>query len=171
MSICIGCVGPPSAVPLQSKKQCYLRRVDVPHMPVQALRGGGGNFGVVVEFTFAPCAVAVSFPVARLVFDVAGTAELLQVYAEFTRQRPSERDGVTAYLFLSKGTNFVVVSDVTPTGNSEAAVESLRELVSPFLSLEPQVFITATTLPELNSSSDAGNAAGRMCVRKTLPSG
>lgn len=134
------------------------------HVPPQALRGGGGNFGICVEFEFAPWVVANNFPVARLIFDVAHTLALLQVYAAFTRSRPSAPDGVTAYLFMSKSINFVIISDVTPTGDFEAALQSLRDLVTPFLSLGPQVSFVSTTLPELNSSSDDGNAAGRMYV-------
>ena len=124
-----------------------------------------------MEFEFAPCAVAEKFPVARLAFDVQRTAELLRIYSQFTSSRPAGRDGVTAYLFLSKSVNMAIISDVAPApgAQEEANLEAFRELISPFLSLDPQVSISSTTLPELNSSSDDSNAAGRMCARTNFP--
>jgi hypothetical protein len=130
----------------------------------QALRGGGGNFGVCVEFQFAPAAVAGSIPVAQLTFDVKDTLQMLRVYAEFTCSRPSGSDGVSAYLFMSKHTNYVVVCNVAPYDGADATanLEALRELISPFVSLGASVSLESMTLPELNSMSDIGNAAGRM---------
>lgn len=135
----------------------------------QALRGGGGNFGVCVQFEFAAAAVAASIPVARLSFDVENTAELLRVYADFTSSRASGRDGVSTYLFLSRRVNEVVVCNVAPSDSTDAAanVEVFRDLISPFVSLGAAVSLESMTLPELNSMGDAGNAAGRMYC--TLP--
>ena len=133
------------------------------HFP-QALRGGGGNFGVCVEFQYAPAAVSGSVPVARLTFDVENTVQLLRTYAEFTCSRPSGRDGVSAYLFLAKDMNQTIICNVAACDGAGAAssVETLRELISPCVSISTNVFIESMTLPELNSMGDIGNAAGRM---------
>jgi hypothetical protein len=102
--------------------------------------------------------------VARLTFDVNDTLQLLRTYAEFTSSRPSGSDGVSAYLFMSKHANQVIVCDVAPCDGADATanLEALRELISPFVSLGAAVSLESMTLPALNSMSDIGNAAGRM---------
>jgi hypothetical protein len=105
--------------------------------------------------------------VAQLMFDVQRTAELLQAYSAFTGSRPAGVDGVSAYLFLTKAANHVVLCDVAPshsTANSPPAnLDAFREMISPFFALEPvDSIIRSMTLPELNSMSDEGNSAGSM---------
>ena len=132
--------------------------------PHQALRGGGGNFGVVTEFEFWPSAIASSIPVARLMFNVQHTMELLQAYSAFTESRSAGVDGVSAYLFLTKACNHVIICDVTPLDPADGPVnlDAFRQLIAPFFALDPIVSIECMTLPELNSMSDEGNSAGRL---------
>jgi hypothetical protein len=97
-------------------------------------------------------------------FDTKHSLELLRLYAFFTSCRPSGRDGVSTYLFLAKTSNVVVMCDVSVpvSEDSTANTEAFRELISPFLPLDPTVLIKSMTLPELNSMGDVGNVAGRM---------
>lgn len=117
-----------------------------------------------MQFEYSPAAVSKSIPVARLMFDAKHSLELLRIYASFTSCRHSGRDGVSAYLFLAKGVDSVIICDVAPPVSEDTAAnaEAFRELISPFLALDPTVVIQSMTLPELNSMGDVGNAAGRM---------
>jgi hypothetical protein len=117
-----------------------------------------------VEFQYSPSAVSKSIPVARLIFDAKHSLELLRIYASFTSCRPSGRDGVSAYLFLAKDVDSVIICDVAPPVSEDPAAnaEAFREMFSPFLALDPTVLMQSMPLPELNSMGDVGNAAGRM---------
>ncbi|HET9115958.1 MAG TPA: FAD-binding oxidoreductase [Gaiellaceae bacterium] len=54
-----------------------------------ALRGGGGNFGVVTEFTFRshPASMVLAGPV---LYDIGDAAEVLRWYRDFVPQQPDE---------------------------------------------------------------------------------
>jgi len=76
-----------------------LVRADAEHEPdlFWALRGGGGNFGVVTSFTFAlhPVSTVIAGP---MFFPLDRAAEVLQVYREFLPAAPEELSGFFAFL-------------------------------------------------------------------------
>jgi hypothetical protein len=55
-----------------------------------ALRGGGGNFGVVTEFAFRLHAVGPTVLAGPIFFDASGASEVLRFYRDFVRDAPEE---------------------------------------------------------------------------------
>jgi FAD/FMN-containing dehydrogenase len=70
-----------------------------------AIRGGGGNFGVVTSFTFKlhPISTVVGGP---LLWPMERTRELMQWYREFITQAPDEINGFFAFLKVPPGPPF-----------------------------------------------------------------
>jgi FAD binding domain/Berberine and berberine like len=64
-----------------------------------ALRGGGGNFGVVTEFTFRLHEVGTIFG-GPTFWPVEQSAEVLRAYREFLPQAPRELNGFFAYAIV-----------------------------------------------------------------------
>jgi FAD/FMN-containing dehydrogenase len=54
-----------------------------------AIRGGGGNFGVVTEFTFR-CHPATSVLAGPVLYDIGDAADVLRWYRDFVPQQPDE---------------------------------------------------------------------------------
>lgn len=63
-----------------------------------AIRGGGGNFGVVTAFTFALHPVGPVILGGLLLFPAARTAEVISAFAEFDETAPDEFGGAVALL-------------------------------------------------------------------------
>ncbi len=70
-----------------------------------ALRGGGGNFGVVTSFTFrlSPVSTVVTGP---MFWPLERAAEILDWYAEFMPEQPDELNGFFAFLSVPPGDPF-----------------------------------------------------------------
>jgi FAD/FMN-containing dehydrogenase len=73
-----------------------------------ALRGGGGNFGVVTSFTFrchdiGECGVIIGGPV---VYDIADTADVMRWYRELVPALPEELSGWIALLTIPSAPPF-----------------------------------------------------------------
>jgi FAD/FMN-containing dehydrogenase len=70
-----------------------------------ALRGGGGNFGVVTSFTFrlSPISTVVTGP---MFWPLERSAEILAWYAEFMPEQPDELNGFFAFLSVPPGDPF-----------------------------------------------------------------
>ena len=70
-----------------------------------ALRGGGGNFGVVTRFAFAlsPLSTVVAGPT---LFPLERSAEILSWYREFIPNAPEELNGFFAFLTVPPGPPF-----------------------------------------------------------------
>ncbi|WP_395245415.1 FAD-binding oxidoreductase [Agromyces sp. MMS24-K17] len=117
-------------------------RVDAEHEPelFWAVRGGGGNFGIVtaIEFRVFPIAQVVA---GTLFFPLERTEEVLQAWAEWTEAAPESVTSIGRVLrippmpelppFLS-GHSFVVVEVV-----SQESPERTDELLAPLRALGP----------------------------------
>jgi FAD/FMN-containing dehydrogenase len=70
-----------------------------------ALRGGGGNFGIVTSFTFGchPVAVVQAGPV---LYDIDDAGEVLRWYREFLPAQPEQLTGFFAFLSIPPGPPF-----------------------------------------------------------------
>jgi len=70
-----------------------------------ALRGGGGNFGVVTSFSFScvPVSTVLAGPV---LYDLDDTPEVLSWYRDFIGKQPDELGGFFAFLSIPPGPPF-----------------------------------------------------------------
>ena len=70
-----------------------------------ALRGGGGNFGVVTSFTFQtrPVASVIGGP---MLWPLEQAGEVLELYADFIARAPDELNGFFAVLTVPPGPPF-----------------------------------------------------------------
>jgi FAD/FMN-containing dehydrogenase len=97
-----------------------------------ALRGGGGNFGVVTSFSFRchPASTALAGPV---LYDIGDAGEVLTWYRDFLPAAPDELSGFFAFLSIPPGPPFPEelhlrkVCGVVWTQAGEEESDALRE--------------------------------------------
>src|SRR5262249_43239043 len=70
-----------------------------------AIRGGGGNFGVVTEFTFRTHDVHTDYA-GPMLWPLDRTKEIMQWYREFLPAAPDELNGFFAFLIVPPGPPF-----------------------------------------------------------------
>jgi FAD/FMN-containing dehydrogenase len=70
-----------------------------------AIRGGGGNFGVVTSFSFR-CHPVSTVQAGPVFYDLADTADVLRWYREFMPAQPPELNGFFAFLSVPPGPPF-----------------------------------------------------------------
>src|SRR5262249_38738018 len=108
-----------------------------------ALRGGGGNFGVVTSFTFRlhPVSTVVAGPV---LYDLDKAAEVLLWYREFMPSAPPELAGFFAFLTVPPAPPFpetlhlkkmcgVVWCYSGPVQNADVVFKPVRDFMQPAL--------------------------------------
>ena len=124
-----------------------------------ALRGGGGNFGVVTSFTFQarPVSTVVAGP---MLWPLEQAAEALAFYADFIPGAPEELNGFFAFLTVPPAPPFpeelhlqkvcgVVWCYAGPAAEAEAALAPVRKAFPPALDGVGEV-----PLPALQSAFD-----------------
>lgn len=130
-----------------------------------ALRGGGGNFGVVTSFEFQLHPVSTVYG-GPIFYDVARTEELLRGFLDILRSAPDE---LTAFFsfhqgppapFILEHLHFVpmvaiVVSYCGPLDQGEEMIRPFREMAEPLVDLAGPI-----PVPALNSMFDAIYAPG-----------
>jgi len=97
-----------------------------------ALRGGGGNFGIVTQFSFRchPLTTVLAGPV---LYDIGDSAEVLAWYRDFLPAAPDELSGFFAFLSIPPGPPFPEelhlrkVCGVVWTQAGEEESDALRE--------------------------------------------
>jgi FAD/FMN-containing dehydrogenase len=70
-----------------------------------AIRGGGGNFGIVTQFSFR-CHPATNVLAGPVVYDLDDTEDVLRWYSDFIESAPEELGGWGAYLSIPPGPPF-----------------------------------------------------------------
>jgi FAD/FMN-containing dehydrogenase len=108
-----------------------------------AVRGGGGNFGVVTSFTFRlhPVSTVVAGPT---LYELDQATEVLQWYREFLRSAPRELTGFFAFLTVPPGPPFpealhlkkmcgVVWCYSGPPEDADRVFKPVREFLPPAL--------------------------------------
>ncbi len=98
-----------------------------------AVRGGGGNFGVVTDFEFALHPMARQVIGGALVYPIERARELLFAYAEITASAPAELY-VDAIMTAPRGKPGVFILDTCysgPPAEAERAFAPLRKLGTP----------------------------------------
>jgi FAD/FMN-containing dehydrogenase len=128
-----------------------------------ALRGGGGNFGIVTSFSFR-CHPASTVLAGPVLYDIGDAAEVLTWYRDFLPAAPDELSGFFAFLSIPPGPPFPEelhlrkVCGVVWTQAGEEESEALREARSfgkPLLD-----GIAPVPLPAWNTAFDAVYPAG-----------
>jgi FAD/FMN-containing dehydrogenase len=123
-----------------------------------ALRGGGGNFGIVTSFSFR-CHPVTTVLAGPVLYDMDDTAELLRWYRDFLPALPDEVGGFFAFLTVPPGPPFPEelhmrkVCGVAWTQAGEEESDALREARSfgkPLLD-----GIAPVPLPAWNTAFDA----------------
>jgi FAD/FMN-containing dehydrogenase len=127
-----------------------------------ALRGGGGNFGVVTSFEYRLHAVGPTMFGGRLVYPFTQAREVLRGFSDFIAAAPDE---LFVFVFLAPAPDHqrVVMFDVCYCGPVEAGervLAPLRKLGKPVKDgLAPARYV------ELQGSLDAGNPPGRYYIK------
>ncbi len=139
-----------------------------------ALRGGGGNFGVVTSFEYALHPVGPEVLAGQVFYPFDRAPELLRFYRDYFREAPDE---VMCYPFILRvppielfpepfhgqlALDFVVAY-AGPVEEAEEHLQPFRELGDSFLELvAPQPYLT------LQQSFDAGMPAGNRWFSRSL---
>ncbi len=125
-----------------------------------ALRGGGGNFGVVTSFVFKTHPIHTVYA-GPMLWELDKATELMQWYREFITQAPDDINGFFAFLVVPAGPPFpehlhnknmcgVVWSYTGPMGKAEETFKPIREKFPPALD-----FVGPIPQPALQSMFDA----------------
>ncbi|MGH8277593.1 MAG: FAD-binding oxidoreductase, partial [Steroidobacteraceae bacterium] len=127
-----------------------------------ALRGGGGNFGVVTEFTFRPHKVGPMVLAGALVYPLDEAAAVMRFNREFMREAPDEL--TIANLFriappappfgalAGKPALFVVICYCGDLNAGERVVAPLRAFGKPINLLRPMPYLALqTSIDELTA--------------------
>ena len=129
-----------------------------------AIRGGGGNFGVVTSFSFRGHPIAKTMQAGPVLYDIGDAAELLRWYRDFSPSQPAALTGFFAFLSIPPGPPFPEelhlrkVCGIVWCYNGEDDSPALREARSwgtPLLD-----GIAPVPLPDWNSAFDAVYPAG-----------
>jgi FAD/FMN-containing dehydrogenase len=125
------------------------------------LRGGGGNFGVVTEFSYRCHPFPTEIPVAIGYWPLADAEKVLRVHAELMPERPEEwkataffvrprvESGVPAELVGAPCLSVLQVWAGTELEQAERAFAPLRRAAPPaFEQLAPMPYLTLQTLED-----------------------
>jgi FAD/FMN-containing dehydrogenase len=123
-----------------------------------ALRGGGGNFGIVTAFEFRLHAAPMSPLGGGLVFPFKKAREWLRAYADFTAGASDDFCGLVDIVPTPEGERLIAL-DVCHSGAPAAAEQALASLrkIGPVL----QDSVKPTPYLELQSRLDRDHPAGR----------
>lgn len=128
-----------------------------------AIRGGGGNFGVVTDFSFQTHPVS-NVQAGPVLYDLGDAAELLRWYREFLPAQPEALTGFFAFLSIPPGPPFPEELHLRPvcgvvwcySGEDDSpALREARSFGSPLLD-----GIATVPLPAWNSAFDGVYPAG-----------
>ena len=125
-----------------------------------AIRGGGGNFGVVTSFLFRSHPVHTDYG-GPMLWDLAQSTEVMQWYREFITQAPEDINGWFAFMTVPPGPPFpehlhnrkvcgIVWCYTGPLEQAEARFKPIRGFLPPVLD-----FVGPIPHPALQSMFDA----------------
>ncbi|OUR94635.1 hypothetical protein A9Q87_03090 [Flavobacteriales bacterium 34_180_T64] len=122
-----------------------------------ALRGGGGNFGVVSSFEFKTYKVGPDVMVAQVFYPIEDAKEVLQFYREFTAKAPDELAGYALVVNVPPVDPFpkelqgktaiaIVACHSGVLEDGKIALSSLEDFGNPFLKvIMPMPFVALQT--------------------------
>jgi FAD/FMN-containing dehydrogenase len=124
-----------------------------------ALRGGGGNFGVVTSFTFKLHKIDIVYG-GPMLYDLSDTAEVMKWYRNFIVNAPDDLNGWFAFLTVPPGPPFpenlhlkkmcgIIWCCTEPQAKAEEIFKPIRAFKKPALD-----FVGPLPQPALNSMFD-----------------
>ena len=124
-----------------------------------ALRGGGGNFGVVTSFLFKVHPISTVYA-GPMLWDISDSKEVMQWYRDFIKNAPDDVNGFFAFLTVPPGDPFpehlhmkkmcgVVWCYTGPLKDAEEIFKPIRDFKIPALD-----FVGPIPLPALQSMFD-----------------
>jgi hypothetical protein len=124
-----------------------------------AIRGGGGNFGVVVSFTFNLILIKNVYA-GPMFWSLEHAEKVMRFYEEYTRNAPNDLYGFFAFLIVPPAPPFpehlhnvnvcgVAWTYTGPEENREEIFKPIREFLPPVLD-----FVGELPMPALNSMFD-----------------
>jgi FAD/FMN-containing dehydrogenase len=126
-----------------------------------AVRGGGGNFGVVTSFEYQLHPVGPTLTAGLIVHAIDRARDLLAFYRDGTRSLPDEHTLFATLAHAPDGSGTKVAALVTchcgPPEDAEKAVRPLKEFGSPVLDA-----VAPMSYCDLNSMLDAGYPKGAL---------
>jgi hypothetical protein len=125
-----------------------------------AVRGGGGNFGVVTEFTYKLHPVNIDYA-GPMLWEIDQSEEVLKWYRKFITEAPEDLTGFFAFLIVPPGPPFpenlqlkkmcgIIWSYSGPLDKAEEVFKPIRAFLKPALD-----FVGQIPHPVLNSMFDA----------------
>src|SRR5262249_46605227 len=114
-----------------------------------ALRGGGGNFGIVTSFEFRLHAVGPTVVAGMVAYPLRNATEVLRFYREFNRAAPDELTTYAGFVTPPGGETVValVCCYSGPVDKGEQVVRPLKALRSPALDqLGPMPYVAVQRL-------------------------
>jgi FAD/FMN-containing dehydrogenase len=110
-----------------------------------AIRGGGGNFGIVTAFTYRLHPLGPRILGGLVLHDFARAREVLRFYRDFSGAAPDEVSADAIFLTTPEGQRLVAISTcyVGPVDVGERALRPLREFGRPVQDLIAPVAYTA----------------------------
>src|SRR5207248_2322696 len=136
-----------------------------------AIRGGGGNFGVVTSFVFKARPVHTDYA-GPMLWDLEQAPEILRWYRDFIKTAPEEINGFFAFLVVLPGPPFpenlwlkkmcgIVWCHTGTVAQAEAALNPIRAKFPPALD-----FVGRIPHPALQSMFDPIYPTGLQSYRK-----
>jgi FAD/FMN-containing dehydrogenase len=105
-----------------------------------AIRGGGGNFGVVTEFTFRAHAIHTDYA-GPMLWPLDRAKEILQWYADFIPRQPDELNGFFAFVVVPPGPPFPEALHLKPMCGVVwcyvGAADQAEKIFAPIRALKP----------------------------------
>ena len=151
------------AVEVVTADGCVLRASADEHPDLfWALRGGGGNFGVVTAFAFRLYPVG-TLLAGMLFHPLSSAREVLHLYSEVTRTAPDELTAYAGFVTMPDG-RLVVGLALCYCGSLEEG----ERLIAPVRSFGPPLvdLVRPMSYLDLISMSDAGVPRGRLYYNK-----
>ena len=98
-----------------------------------AIRGGGGNFGIVTTFEYRLFPVGPVLLAGSVLYDYAQARDAMRFYHEFSRKAPDELSVDAALVTVPSGERFFSISPcyVGPIDEGERVLKQLREHGAP----------------------------------------
>ena len=126
-----------------------------------ALRGGGGNFGVVSSFEYQLHPLGPAVVSGLIAYPIDNAGEVLRFFREFTASLPDELGAVAGLLYAPDGSGTpiaaIAVCHCGSLEEGEAAVRPLKEFGSPAMDV-----IGPTSYEETSMMLDAGFPRGAL---------